>query len=698
MTNPAIAVPGLSAQRRQMLRNDQIAVRANLNGAQTDLEVGQAIPIVFGKRSGGAGGVWLSPPATECRFENDTDNSVTVSYHLVLSDGQIGTISEGDVYQGDTPLVAANFQQAYNTRAGSWSPGNFIEQRFGVEYTNQRITIEGKPIGNDNANALDVSGLSPEEINQLVNNNKAVLEYNSNGNYVTFLRIQVAKTIDWPTEGIQFAARGELSPPAEFRFPGVYGGGGGAEYRPFLPLVTKPARNLNELPWQLVVPSQRVLSATNTSSPSISGGISYQEFTVGNQWIYDRGNEARYFPIEDYQINRPASVDPYGEIELEFTEIVRPGFVTTKEFALTYGTLVDPDQSIYYYDVGLFGGLPGVLYDVTIEEINSIPLPRPEATLYCGTGGSYAGLSTLSVVKSYPPEFDNWQRQIHVFAREGRAVPRLIEETEGASNQYPDLARYLMKASARTPDDLIDDAQLLAAAEFCDAQGLLCDGIVASPSNVREWIDRTAPLFLLKPTNRWGRMGLRPAVATDGNDIDTDTITPEMVFDESNIVPGSLNVSYVPRSERTPLAALVLWRDQPEDDIGVMQPTEVRYECEAIDGPYYDIDGSEFITRENHALKVGALWLARRRHIAHTASFQVLPTAAAAALLPGAIVRVNRKRNPTVGAASHWSYLYEVDTITGPPLGPWTIGATHFPVDAAGRSLIALDVANAYLA
>jgi hypothetical protein len=42
------------------------------------------VPIVFARRRDNAGGVLISPGATEARFENDTSNNVTAFYLLPL--------------------------------------------------------------------------------------------------------------------------------------------------------------------------------------------------------------------------------------------------------------------------------------------------------------------------------------------------------------------------------------------------------------------------------------------------------------------------------------------------------------------------------------------------------------------------------------------------------------------------------------
>lgn len=680
-STPAVAVPLLAAQRRQIQRNDELITRGDLNVEQTSLEIGQSIPIVFGKRTDGAGGVWLSPPAAECRFENDTANRVTASYLLVLADGQLGTIAAADAYQGDSPLLAGQIAQAYNARAAAWAPGNFIQQRFNVTTTSRRELVQGKQIGV--GELLDLASMDADALALHIDEQVGSLAIKSAGNYVTSFEITVTKSVDWPADGFtdvykgpSVAVSGESGPSGSdfvFGTPEFY----------------------DRLPWQYANGAEVGPAAdANAYSPTIqkyaySG--QWLWFRAANQWVRDRGQDGRYMATAQYEVTRTASTEPYGDIEFNLTETIRGGFLLyeTASIAVTDGT----------YYASILGGLPPVSYDVLIEETNSEPLPKPEATLYCGTGGSYSSLSTFSIVRQYPAGDDGWKRQAHLFVREGEAVTRLIEGTAGASNLFPDLARELLLASARMPAALIDDAALLAAARFCSTNLITFDGVVANPSNVREYLDRVAPLNLLRVTNRWGKIGLRPALpVTAAHAFELGTLTPVATFDESNMLPATFSYEYVRASDRKAFAALVLWREQPEADIGVMRATEVRYTGTATDGPFEEYDGSDFITRELHAIRAGALELARRKHITHRGSFDVAPTAAVAALRSGDIIRVNRARTPSIGSSTIWSYLYEIETITGPPLGPWKIEITHHPVDPEGRSLLARDVAAAVVA
>jgi hypothetical protein len=671
-STPAVAVPTLAAQRRQVVRNDNLSVRADLNGQQTALELGQAIPLVIGKRTGSTGGVLISPPAAECRFTNDAANRVTASYLLVLADGQLGTIAATDAYQGDTQLSSGEIVQAYGARAASWAPGNFIQQRFEVTTTSTREVIEGKPIGV--GPMLDLASFATDE--QLANHideQVATISIKSSGNYITSFKIDVIKHVNWPTAGRTKAYKGQVYPTG----------------------IPYPAPTVAYYASQAWFPADDPLAGPSPDGSLDDAvirayGYGTQIWWISpNQALVDRARFGRNINLAQYQVTRPASLETYGGISFQASEYVNGAVLT---YASAFHNVSDGT-----YAASIYGGLVGVTYDITVTEENSEPLPKPEATIYCGTGGTYAGLTTVSLSRTYAAGDTGWQRQAHFFIRNGQPIHRLIEGTPGATNLFPDVAHHLLIASGRMPSQLIDVSGLTAAARFCAANGITFDGVIANPANVREYLSLMAPMHLLRVTDRWGLLGLRPALpVTIAHAIDTSPITPVMAFDESN--SSQFQITRRSIADRKPFAALVLWRDQPENDVGVTQATEVRYAGTAIDGPWTDLDGSEFITRELHAVRAGALRLAQRRHITHDASWVVTPTPQIAALRAGDIVRQDRARNPSVGASSIWSYLYEIESISGPLLGPWTIQASHHPVDDNGCSIIAREVAAATVA
>ena len=424
----------------------------DLDVAQRSITIGEVVPIVFGRRVGSVGGVLISPGASEARFENDTSNAVTATYHLVLGEGQMQPVQVRDVFQRSCRV--GTFTQSYNRRGGSWTAGNFIVDRVG------------------------------------------------------------------------------------------------------------------------------------------------------------------------------------------FT--------------------------------------------------------RPEAPYYCGSGGTYEGLSTGSFEITAPDGDTRWDRQCHLFIRGGMYVTRLLDDTLGPSNNVADLALWLLRNTSRTPEALIDVPAFDAAASFTDQLGLWFNGILRESTNLEDWLASYARYFLLTKSKRGGKTGLRPLLPTTStNALQVTPVAPVFVFDESNIIPGSWEISYVPLNERKPFCALMLWRQQPEDDIGLIRTTEVRYTGTAIDGPFEQHDLSVFATSENHAAKVGAYILARRRYVTHTLRIRARPASFNATLAQGDIVQVVMQRVASSAAAGEHRYLYEVDRIGKSRSGEVSLDLTHFPVDALGRSLVALDVAAA---
>jgi hypothetical protein len=426
---------------------------SKLDTEQLAAVLGEPVPIVFCRRdeTAGTGGVLVSPPATEARFSNDANNAVTASYHLVLSEGRIGSIQVRDVFQRSCRV--GSFSQTYDRRAGTWAPGNFVTLQAGFD----------------------------------------------------------------------------------------------------LPIC------------------------------------------------------------------------PY----------------------------------------------------------------------YCGTVGTYDGMSTLSFTATIPDGFDLWNRQVHAFIRNGMEVVRLVDGVTGSSNNFMDLALWAMTNCAKLQESQIDMASLRAASQFLSSNQLNCDIRITESGNLGDFLARLAPYFLLAETRLNGKRGFRPLLPINANGtIKTTAVSWRCVLTEAEILPDGFEISYVPVADRKPFCAQVIWRQQLTDDFGIIRTSEVRYAGEAVAGPFEQHDLSAFATREDHAVKVGAYIRARRKWVGHTARIRCRPMELPEGLAPGDLVRMTLQRTPSGTTASTHDLLYQIDTIS--PMGDAIeLGATHFPVDAQGASLVALEVVSA---
>jgi hypothetical protein len=320
--------------------------------------------------------------------------------------------------------------------------------------------------------------------------------------------------------------------------------------------------------------------------------------------------------------------------------------------------------------------------------------PNLEAPIYCGTGGTYEGLSTMAFEVTIPEGFDYWNRQVHCFVRGGLHVTRLLDSVTGPSNNVADLLRYLLRSSSRVPDAQVDAAgSFLAAATFTNVNGFWFNGSINASTNLRDWASGNLQYFLLRLSRVAGKEALIPLlpVNNDGT-IKTTAVDWEFAFTEEHIIPDSFEIDYTPLADRKPFVVTVLWRQQDDLGIPLIRTTEVRYSGTAADGPYEQHDLSAFCASEDHAVKAGTYILSRRNHITHRLTIGVKPDSYNPTLAVGDRVRVRLERNPSTGAASVHDYLYEVDRIGRSLSGDVRLELTHFPVDSGFASVVAKEV------
>ncbi len=325
--------------------------------------------------------------------------------------------------------------------------------------------------------------------------------------------------------------------------------------------------------------------------------------------------------------------------------------------------------------------------------VSRIGYDTPQCPQYCGTIGSFEGVSTLSFQVTAPDGSDEWNRQVHAFIRDGNEVTRLYDNATGSSDNYCDFWRYALLATKKVPAELIDTATLATTAAFLEKQGFTCNVWLQQSENLAGLSAAWSKWFLLRESVINGKRGLKPLLpVTAGGDFVTDPILPVYTFDEDLIVPGSLTVDYTSYGDRQFFCAQINWRQQPENDMGIVRTAEVRYAGTALTGPYESHDLSEFMTNELHAVRSGAYAISKRCRTDHKVRFNAKPEAHTKFLKTGDIIRVKVKREVAAGSLSYFDWLEQVDRITKTGDGGTLYECSHFPVDASGRSLIILDI------
>jgi hypothetical protein len=313
--------------------------------------------------------------------------------------------------------------------------------------------------------------------------------------------------------------------------------------------------------------------------------------------------------------------------------------------------------------------------------------------IFCGTSGYYDDLTTLSYENTHADGDSTWDRQVHCFVREGIIVDRLIEGTTGSSNNVCDLAVYLIKQSSRFPDDLIDTATFTTAANFTEAQQLYYNGIFSESRNLEDWLQDVSTYFLLRVSDKNGKKAFRPRLPITGAyAIETGVVASEFGFTEDHLLPDGFEIEWIPFADRRPTIMQMLWRQQPDDDIGLIRTSAVNIVDDFVDQPTEQHDLSGFCTSELHAVKVGAYLAARRAFVTHTLRIRVKPDAYNTTLALGDIVRVRLRRETNPDAVTWHDYLYEVERINKTLSGAVELDLIHFPIDSNGRSVVALYV------
>jgi len=315
---------------------------------------------------------------------------------------------------------------------------------------------------------------------------------------------------------------------------------------------------------------------------------------------------------------------------------------------------------------------------------------------YCGTSGRYDNMTTLSYINTFDDADTRWDNQVHVFVRNGMQVTRILDDTLGPSNNFIDLALYLIRQSSQIAETLIDTTGMTAAANFTNANNFFFNGQFSESSNLEEWLTATGDYFLLRLIQSKGKYSFKPRVPVNANHtINTGKIDFDFTFTEEHLLPDGFEIEYVPLPDRQDIAYDMIWRQQPDADIGFPRSTQVKYVNLADSGPYEQHDLSAFCAYEDHAVKVAAYKLARRKYVTHTLRITVRSGTYNSSLGIGDICRVRLRRETAVGNPGFHDYIYEIERIEKTTGGACVFTLTHFPIDSQQRSLVARTVAAA---
>jgi hypothetical protein len=346
--------------------------------------------------------------------------------------------------------------------------------------------------------------------------------------------------------------------------------------------------------------------------------------------------------------------------------------------------------------------------------------------------------------------------QLRCYIKTGLAVQRLTDGGTGASNLFTDLAWYLATnldtgAGALIDESLIDRDQLAATGAYLRANKLFFDDVIAEPINLRSWLAEKASSMLCFIAIKNGKLSINPALPTNSSNVIAN-VAPRIsaMFTDGNIIDGSLSVEWLELEERKMFQAAVIYRYTPLNELPQQETVIVRYAGSGAAELPIEEFSLPHVTSSDHAIKAAKYFLALRKHITHTITFQTLPYGLS--LAPGEFIMVAVEQSPyspanngivrddgtvvSVEPLADGSYsvfcwersqttisegtlqisngiatslrntvfsvknsqvtnqVYQVEAIDVNEDGIVSIKASSFPVDSQQRSLIAADVAS----
>lgn len=686
--------PVTAVLRRNEFVTTQADIDSELNTKQRIANAGDVIPIVF-TDAGDTGGVWLNPPAVRWHFTNSPSGRfISYSICAVISDGEVPAISVDDVYQGS--VKAGTIPASISTTYGKLPPDcESISDSFDTPNTLTPIsftvteTYVAAAGQSGIAFAAPVPEIPPEEL------------YDEQGNFLP----DVKKKTEKPWTGSRLYGQGVI----EFT----------TRSKNVISLLTRVEGKLQkqgvgngldgELKSLIKLDTENTLTSKKFFSPIVTAKVfwSKEEEFAPSETGYGGEYTVRYkdpyvTATSLYPANQP-NTTPYPFR----IDILDKGGAWANVTGLLPGSYTGPRDSDVYVATGTSINVVLDDFQVHVTETSRYNYPTIDIPAYNGCGGTFEGLSVLGfsaskeIAKRNSVELlqdaETVFNQVYAYVRKGIRVERLLDGTRASSNLFPDLARYLLSLNVLVPAQLIDTAKLKIAAQFNNAEGLYFNGVISTDTNLRDYLGRIAPFFMLRFVQNNGLFALIPDLPIDPSTykLASGPVTPVKTFDETNITDGSLTRQYVDLTERKPFCAVVLWRDQKATEPGRIRTVEVRYTGTAPDGPFEQYDLSEFCTTEAHAVKIGKYLLAKRRYTTHTISFTTNPlggSPASSLLQPGDLIKVKEQRENSAGVTATEEYFYQIDSINETLTGEVSIEATHFPTLSTGASTVTYDV------
>jgi hypothetical protein len=658
---------------------------ADLTSSQRVITIGTPIQVVFCKHVAGAGGAWVTPPAARIGAKYDEVAGVTSTVGLVVSDGRIGDIATGDVYKGATVVTGLT------NGASLFRYGGMPDIADGYDWQSSQTVSKGQsdilsfPISTGyTVNKSGVLSFNAQNIRVEIGHVTYMVSHrlyingvlDTGNTSVAANRINISKTFAAPTdvrleiisynygEGKPYPAGATLFGQIDTTFLSTSTVTDETSGFPLYPGSGGTFEGLSCLAVKGGYPKEGGVSVPSTvTGEAFSGGF-ITSYSVAKTKVTQFSITVTN--VKSSNVNQVFGWAFYANnVLVESNGGSWPNTITK---SYSYQNPVDARFELTSYNGGA-------------------GKPYPAGTVVTGTV-SYTGLGAPQGAKSP----DTYSDQVRCFVRNGIQVYNVLTGATASSDNFADLAYYLLTQCGKASPASIDIESFRKAAAFTAANGLTFNGVIASLSNVREYLQAVAPFFLLRFTTIDGKYALAPALPIDANGaFVVDAVTPVASFDKTVILEGSYSRTYVAAAERRERIVLVPWRNQSTADYSVVNTAEIRYKDEPNATVYESFDASGFCTSFSHAALVGRYFQVKRRRSVHSIVFSVSADKAVG-LKSRDVITVSLDSETTLGSVAPAALPYQVESISDAPNGVTTIEASYFPLDGDGKSLFLLDM------
>ena len=300
--------------------------------------------------------------------------------------------------------------------------------------------------------------------------------------------------------------------------------------------------------------------------------------------------------------------------------------------------------------------------------------------------------------------FPTTTKQLYIFYEQGVKVDLFSaglsgsSYSVGASNQFIDLAMYLFKVYKKIDGN--NTAEIVAPIKlsnlqnlstFCANNNMFFNGIISKTVNIVEFISSIAPFYFLTFLSVGGKYQFAPTLPiNNSNQIDTTALSPVATFNETNILPNSFEKIYLNVEDRRNFIANCIYTECLPTEISRRKTISVKFTSTDLDSPTEQFDLSECCSDVDHAILYAKYELSRRKHCTHNIAFST--PLITTNLIPTDLIKIETKRENSVGDNRTEINYYQVTSITYDNDGISNIQASHFPLNANNKSEISLEI------